>query len=183
MHPRSLALLVLVVATAALASDSNKILIKPTGPVGPCSVAQWKADWPGCEWGDGVKQGRLSTVERGGGKLFHVDYTVGEIGPEKGGISWRYPIGRSEAAEMTYTVRFSKDFDWVRGGKLPGLCGGPSNVSGGKPADGTNGLPMAVEKPMYITRTSVIIMGIASHSLPTSVFPQRPMSGCAYAWK
>ncbi|HSI63143.1 MAG TPA: hypothetical protein VLE43_08485, partial [Candidatus Saccharimonadia bacterium] len=37
------------------------------------------------------------------------------------------------------TVRFSKDFDWVKGGKLPGLCGGPDNVSGGRPATGTNG--------------------------------------------
>jgi hypothetical protein len=36
-------------------------------------------------------------------------------------------------------VRFSKDFDWVKGGKLPGLCGGPENVSGGRPATGTNG--------------------------------------------
>ena len=42
-------------------------------------------------------------------------------------------------AELNYTVRFSKDFDWVKGGKLPGLCGGPENVSGGRPANGTNG--------------------------------------------
>jgi hypothetical protein len=73
---------------------------------------------------------------------------MGRIGPEKGGVGWRWPIpstgsgpsaARHESAELRYTVRFSKDFDWVKGGKLPGLCGGPENVSGGRPATGTNG--------------------------------------------
>ena len=36
-------------------------------------------------------------------------------------------------------MRFARDFEWVKGGKLPGLCGGPDNVSGGRPANGTNG--------------------------------------------
>ncbi len=40
---------------------------------------------------------------------------------------------------MSYTVRFGKDFDWVKGGKLPGFCDGAENVSGGRPAHGTNG--------------------------------------------
>jgi len=36
-------------------------------------------------------------------------------------------------------VRFSPDFEWVKGGKLPGLSGGPKNVTGGRPANGRNG--------------------------------------------
>jgi hypothetical protein len=74
-----------------------------------------------------------------GGKAFRVDYTPGQIGPEKGGVGWRFPIGKTAVAQLTYTVRFAADFDWVKGGKLPGLSGGPANVSGGRPADGTNG--------------------------------------------
>ena len=139
MVNRTFGAFLVVIASAALAADSPQIRLRPTGHLGSCSVAQWKTDWPGCEWADGVKEGRLSVVDRGGNKLFHVDYTIGEIGPEKGGIGWRYPIGNCEVAQMIYTVRFSKDFDWVKGGKLPGLCGGPLNVSGGKPANGTNG--------------------------------------------
>jgi hypothetical protein len=42
-------------------------------------------------------------------------------------------------AELSYRLRFAPDFEWVKGGKLPGLAGGPQNVSGGRRADGTNG--------------------------------------------
>ncbi len=115
------------------------LTIKPHAAPGPCSVKQWKVDWPGCEWEDGVKEGNLAIAERDGQNIFRVNYQPGQIGPEKGGVGWRYPIGMSKEAQLTYTVRFSPNFDWVKGGKLPGLCGGPSNTSGGRPADGTNG--------------------------------------------
>lgn len=126
-------------AGAALAADPKEILIQPGGQPGRYTVAQWKKDWPGCGWENGVADGRLSVVERGGLKFFQVAHAVGAIGPEKGGAGWRYPFGRGESAELAYTLRFGRDFDWVKGGKLPGLCGGPENVSGGKPADGANG--------------------------------------------
>ena len=131
-------LTVLLLSSAGVSAD--EIIIKPHAVPGPCSVAQWKRDWPGCEWEDGVKEGHLSVVAReDGGKAFRVDYTPGQIGPEEGGVGWRFPIGKTAVAQLTYTVRFSADFDWVKGGKLPGLSGGPANVSGGRPADGTNG--------------------------------------------
>lgn len=136
LSPTTLALLA---ASVLLTASAEEISIKPGGAPGTCSVAQWKKDWPGCEWEDGVKEGHLSTIIKDGTKAFRVNYTPGEIGPEKGGCGWRFPIGRHEVAQLTYTVTFSKDFDWVKGGKLPGLCGGPANVSGGRPADGTNG--------------------------------------------
>lgn len=125
--------------SAALPSRAADLSIEPKGPVGPCSVEQWKQDWPGCEWGDGVKAGRLAIGEREGKRRFVVSYAVGGIGPEKGGVGWRFPIPKSARTELAYTVRFSPGFDWVKGGKLPGLCGGPENVSGGHPANGTNG--------------------------------------------
>jgi hypothetical protein len=128
-----------ILCSLSLAAEPGERVFKPTGPVGPCSVAQWKADWPGCEWQDGVKEGHLSIAEREGKRVFRVDYAAGQIGPEKCGVGWRQPLGTLEAAQLTYTVRFGKDFDWVKGGKLPGLSGGPENVSGGRPANGSNG--------------------------------------------
>ncbi len=118
---------------------AQEIVVKPQGAPGLCSVAQWKREWPGCEWEDGVKEGHFSITESDGHKVYRVDYQLGEIGPEKCGVGWRFPIGKHDAAQLTYLVRFSKDFDWEKGGKLPGLSGGPANVSGGRPADGTNG--------------------------------------------
>lgn len=64
---------------------------------------------------------------------------MGEIGPGKGGIGRRYPIGKSDNAELTCELTFNKDFKGVKGGKLPGLCGGPESVTGGNPANGRNG--------------------------------------------
>lgn len=110
-----------------------------SGGAGPYSIKQWKQDWPGCEFEGGVKDGRLAIIEHDALKWLRVNFTVGKIGPEEGGAGWRKPFGRHEAAELSYMLRFSKDFDFVKGGKLPGLCGGPDNVSGGRPATGTNG--------------------------------------------
>ncbi len=46
--------------------------------------------------------------------------------------------GPVDHAFLRYYVRFPKDFDFVKGGKLPGFYGG-TEVSGGRIPDGTNG--------------------------------------------
>ncbi|MFN0080547.1 MAG: polysaccharide lyase [Prosthecobacter sp.] len=113
--------------------------ISISGEAGPYTKARWKADWPGCEFEGGIKEGRVAVIERDAQKWLRVNFAIGKIGPEEGGAGWRMPFGKHEAAELSYTLRFSKDFDFVKGGKLPGLCGGPDNVSGGRRANGTNG--------------------------------------------
>lgn len=113
--------------------------ISPSGEAGPYTVKQWKQDWPGCEFEGGVQEGRISVIESDGSKWLRVNFATGKIGPEEGGAGWRMPFAKHEAAELSYTLRLSKDFDFVKGGKLPGLCGGPENVSGGRPANGKNG--------------------------------------------
>lgn len=107
-----------------------------SGAAGPYTTERWKADWPGCEFEGGIKEGRVMVTES---KALRVNFAIGKIGPEEGGAGWRMPFGKHESAELSYTLRFSKDFDFVKGGKLPGLCGGPENVSGGRPANGKNG--------------------------------------------
>ncbi len=47
-------------------------------------------------------------------------------------------LAPQDALRLSYYVRFSDDFDFVKGGKLPGLFGGDSQ-SGGDDPDGTNG--------------------------------------------
>ena len=113
--------------------------ISPGSSPGVYTVEQWKQDWPGCRYEDGVSEGHLSVVQTREGRAWRVDYAIGEIGPEKGGIGWRYPIRKSDNAEVTYKLTFSRNFNWVKGGKLPGLCGGPDSVTGGNPANGRNG--------------------------------------------
>lgn len=138
IFPRA-SLSVLAMTMLATVSAGEEFIIPLSGPAGPYTVEQWQRDWPGCEWQDGVAEGNLSVVMHNGSRRLRVSYRVGEIGPSKNGAGWRFPLLRREAAELIYTLRFGKGFDWVKGGKLPGLCGGPENVSGGRPADGTNG--------------------------------------------
>lgn len=128
--------LLLLIQTAAA---ELPLRISISGEAGVYTKENWKADWPGCAFEGGIREKRVVVVEEAGSKWLRVKFATGKIGPEEGGAGWRMPFGRHEAAEMTYTLRFSRDFDFVKGGKLPGLCGGPENVSGGRPADGRNG--------------------------------------------
>jgi hypothetical protein len=131
-------LLTLLLASQLHAAEAP-ITIALSGTDGLYTVERWKQDWPGCEFEDGIKEGHVSLRNRDGIPWLRVNYTIGGIGPEKGGAGWRWPIGTHEAAELRYSLRFNEDFDFVKGGKLPGLSGGPENVSGGRPSDGNNG--------------------------------------------
>ena len=70
----------------------------------------------------------LTQVE--GGAL-RAEYPAGTILGTSSGFSF-YDIApkASEQAWMKYRLYFSPGFDWTRGGKLPGLCGGPVEGDG-----------------------------------------------------
>jgi hypothetical protein len=59
-------------------------------------------------------------------------------GAPLGGAQFVSDIGRYDSLHLRYYVRFAKNFDFVKGGKLPGLSGGTAN-SGGKIPTGTDG--------------------------------------------
>ena len=40
-------------------------------------------------------------------------------------------VSNSTTVMLEYSVYFPKNFDFVKGGKLPGLYGGPANCTGG----------------------------------------------------
>ena len=107
--------------TSQLHAAELPITVALTGKEGLYTVERWKQDWPGCEFEDGIKEGHVSLKSRDGIPWLRVNYAIGGIGPEKGGAGWRWPIGTHEAAELSYSLRFSEDFDFVKGGKLPGL--------------------------------------------------------------
>jgi len=126
------------VSAIVIAEDLSRV-VKWSGESGTYTKAQWKKDWPGCGFEGGIAPGRVELVKKDTASALRVNFAPGEIGPEKGGAGWRWPIGTHQAAELRYTVRFGPNFEFIKGGKLPGLCGGPDNVSGGRRADGTNG--------------------------------------------
>lgn len=108
-------------------------------PSGLYMAAAWKDDWPGCAYEDGIAEGRVELVEREGTPALRILYPAKGFGSNKSGAGWRFPFKRQESAEVHYTVRFDDDFDFVKGGKLPGLCGGPKTITGGDKVNGLEG--------------------------------------------
>ncbi|BGO98425.1 hypothetical protein JCM10021v2_002085 [Rhodotorula toruloides] len=77
-------------------------------------------------------------LDAGGGPVLQVVYKKGSYsGGGVGGIgNWQFPVfgDKKNRAVLSYEVGFSKDFDFVKGGKLPGLFGGDagSGCTGGR---------------------------------------------------
>ncbi len=82
------------------------------------------------------------------GQVLRVRYPAGSASPSVsrknnvsiGGAQFFADLGMSptNTLRLSYYLRFSENFDFVKGGKLPGLFGG-TEVSGGENPDGTNG--------------------------------------------
>jgi hypothetical protein len=93
----------------------------------------------------GLDQAELvAAPDAPGGTLLRVAYPAGSASRSAGGIDGgmqaylQLPGGPVDALELTYQVRFPPGFDFVKGGKLPGLYGG--TVTGGRHIpDGTDG--------------------------------------------
>ena len=108
-------------------------------PVGTYTVSNLAADWNGVTSNDGVDEGRVSIADDADalGKSLVVMYPEGES--NNGKSQWRAPLnGSYDELYLSYKIRFDENFNFVRGGKLPGLCGGACN-SGGSQPNGTDG--------------------------------------------
>ncbi|MEE2681726.1 MAG: hypothetical protein VX641_05065 [Planctomycetota bacterium] len=108
---------------------------------GPYDELMMEADWNDPSWSNGVRDGRVSIIETGtpGDRALAVLYPEGEYGTSKTGAQWKVPLGGSyERVSLSYRIRFPEGFDFVKGGKLPGLIGGTGNTGGSVP-DGTDG--------------------------------------------
>ncbi|MGR4067457.1 polysaccharide lyase [Billgrantia sp. C5P2] len=99
-------------------------------------------------WGTEENVERLDAEQTGIGEPgLRVHYPAGTSSPGEepvGGAGFYSDppsIKGADRACLSYRVRFPPDFDFVRGGKLPGLYGGEA-PSGGEEVDGKNGFSM-----------------------------------------
>jgi len=96
---------------------------------------QLNRDWESPFWHLGFEEGRVRIVNTGGrnGKAMQVTYPAGRYGAAGSGAflsDVQFGMGLPKTYEelyVAYDIRFAAGFDFVRGGKLPGLCG--SDVS------------------------------------------------------
>ncbi|MEL7968532.1 polysaccharide lyase [Vreelandella neptunia] len=99
-------------------------------------------------WGTEENVERLGAEHTGIGEAgLRVHYPAGSSSPgedPRGGAGFYNAPSSFEGVEsacLSYKVRFPSDFDFVKGGKLPGLYGGEA-PSGGEHVDGENGFSM-----------------------------------------
>ena len=102
------------------------------------------SDWNEPVWNNGVEQGRVSLVTGakaygGSGSSLAISYPAKQRGSQESGAQWQLKLsGEHEELYSSYRVKFKNGFDFVRGGKLPGLAGGTA-PTGSDVANGNTG--------------------------------------------
>lgn len=97
------------------------------------------------DWGNnlksinGIDENRVKIITDATSKVLQVRYPAGSCGPtdqagcgKGGGAQWLVPLdlyNSFDKATLSYRIKFSDTFDFVLGGKLPGLTGAPKPLS------------------------------------------------------
>jgi len=166
LRHKHLLLSVLLLPFAASHADEAEDAVVSTPQVTPCSqrysLAETPSPAPEEEIDNAVRQGFDTTrqwgIEENAERLtanqtsinepgLRIHYPAGSSspsdGPRGGAGFYNTPssLQKADRACLSYKVRFPGDFDFVKGGKLPGLYGGEA-PSGGESVDGENGFSM-----------------------------------------
>ena len=120
---------------------------------------RWVGEWGDADWMDAwnVRSGKswgfenlevMADPQGSFEQILRVRYPAGSASPSVsrregaplGGAQFYADLSLPPQSELrlSYAVRFSENFDFVKGGKLPGLFGG-EGASGGNIPDGTDG--------------------------------------------
>jgi len=110
---------------------------------GTYTTAMVSSDFPAAEWYHGFEYERATIVIEEGNRVLRVKYPQGCLGPnyEEGcgiQIKWRLPE-TADTMWVSYKLKFEDGFDFRKGGKLAGLCGGKAYTGGNKPASKGDG--------------------------------------------
>ena len=87
--------------------------------------------------------------------------------PQGGSQFYAAPLNLQHALSVTfaYSVFFPSDFEWVKGGKLPGLYGGRTGCSGGDAADDCFSTRLMWRKEgageLYLVRSQLFFLGLS----------------------
>ena len=106
-------------------------------------------DWNCPPWGMGLNNVSIVNGKEsrsGQGQAMRIKIPKGTSGctSERDCANWKPPIGAQlDSLYYSYWVRFPENFDFVRGGKLPGIGNDTPRVGGGKP-NGNDGWSVRV---------------------------------------
>jgi hypothetical protein len=116
---------------------------------GEFEQSNWLGAWdPEARFDYGEANAEVVGDTQAGRKVLRVHYPAGSSsssyareGHPLGGLEFKANLpgnGTARSVGLSYWLRFDRNFQWVRGGKLPGLCGGRC-PSGGAVVTGDGG--------------------------------------------
>lgn len=126
----------------AQVSNPYKIDFETHSP-GPYTTSMAQQDFPGASWYHGFEYDRATIIEDNNNKVLRVKYPQGCLGPNYGEgcavqVKWNLPEP-AKTMWVSYKIKIEEGFDFRKGGKLPGLCGGKAYSGGNKPASKGDG--------------------------------------------
>jgi len=103
-------------------------------------LANWETDGFKALWEDGFDTRSLidSSLSVSGKNSLRITYPKDSVGPSGNGAQVSIILPEQNEYYLSYRLRFSDNFSFQLGGKLPGLAAGDL-CSGGEVCDGTNG--------------------------------------------
>ncbi len=103
-------------------------------------LADWETDGFKALWEDGFDTRSLidSSLSVSGKNSLRITYPKDSVGPSGNGAQVSIILPEQNEYYLSYRLRFSDNFSFQLGGKLPGLAAGDL-CSGGQECDGTNG--------------------------------------------
>lgn len=109
-------------------------------PPGPYTPEMLRADWgPDASILDGIDEGRAQIADQNEDKVLKVVYPAGQFSPQRTGIQFKTFIPSDEECYLRYRLKFHSGFNFVKGGKLPGLMGGTAPTGCRTASESVNG--------------------------------------------
>jgi len=90
-------------------------------------------------WYNGMDEGWAEIADENGNKALRAKYPAGCVGSNDCAVQIKWRIPKAETADtmwVSYKLKFEDGFEFVKGGKLPGLCGGQCYTGGNTPLQG-----------------------------------------------
>ncbi len=133
---RIMVVLTLLATTIVVNAQSNvfNIIFKQdfeNDTPGLYNITEWREDWNNPDYANGLDKTYIIKTSDGN-KVMQWNYPKGSVGPTEGGGQFNPPNNaNADEVYMSYNIKFKPGFDWVLGGKLPGLMGDPDNYTAG----------------------------------------------------
>ncbi len=110
--------------TAPVAATSGLTVDFERHAVGVYTAAMLEADWgPSARIEQGIAEGRAKIVDIAGNKKLEITFPANRANVGAA-VQFKVPIAPRADYNFEYRAKFNPGFEWMLGGKMPGLVGG-----------------------------------------------------------